>query len=428
MHDHDHDRLEAMKVLYFHQHFSTREGATGTRSYSVARRLLERGHAVTMVCGSMAAGRTGLKGPFEAGRRRGIVEGIDVLELELPYSNHDSFFKRAITFVKFALRSCGVAIREPCDVVFATSTPLTAAVPGIAARILRNRRFVFEVRDLWPELPKKMGVITNPLVLQAMSALEWAGYRCAIAAVGLAPGIVEGIRRRSNPRGGVHLIPNAADIELFQPSPQRAARAPGTPFRAVFAGAHGIANGLDAILDTAAELKQRGRNDIEIHFIGDGKQKPELVKRAERETLDNCVFRGPMAKKELVAAMEGMDVGLMVLANVPAFYFGTSPNKFFDYLACGLPVVCNYPGWIASLLRQHGCGIATVPDDPKALADALVTLADDPDARIRMGLASRTLGETVFNRSVLVNHLCDVLEAVARNDLTALRDLEKFQP
>jgi glycosyltransferase involved in cell wall biosynthesis len=415
-----------MKILYFHQHFSTREGATGTRSYSVARRLVERGHTVTMVCGSMAAGSTGLKGPFQGGRRRGTVDGIDVLELELPYSNHDGFFKRAITFLKFALRSCGVAALEPCDVVFATSTPLTAAVPGIAARILRGRRFVFEVRDLWPELPKAMGVITNPFVLLAMSALEWAGYRCSIAAVGLAPGIVEGIRRRSNPRGGVHLIPNAADVELFQPAPQRAARAPGTPFRAVFAGAHGMANGLDAVLDTAAELKQRGRHDIEFHFIGDGKQRPGLIMRAARESLGNCVFRAPMAKKELVAAMEAMDAGLMVLANVPAFYFGTSPNKFFDYLACGMPVVCNYPGWIASLLKQHRCGIAVPPDDPKAFADALVALADDTKARTSMGRAARSLGESAFNRSDLVNHLCDVLEAAARDDLAALNNLEKL--
>ena len=146
--------MERMKILYFHQHFSTPAGATGTRSYEMAKTLVARGHEVTMVCGSYIGSVTGLSMPFVRGKRRGNVEGIDVIEFEIPYSNADRFVKRTATFLKFAFRSLGVALREKCDLVFATSTPLTAGIPGVLARWLRGKPFVFEVRDLWPELPK----------------------------------------------------------------------------------------------------------------------------------------------------------------------------------------------------------------------------------------------------------------------------------
>ena len=151
-----------MHVLYFHQHFSTPSGSTGTRSYENCRRLIRRGHSVTMVCGSYSTGKSGLTGPFERGRRRGDVDGIDVLELELNYANQYSLLRRSIVFMRFALRSIRVALTEPHDVVFATSTPLTAALPGIAAKLLRRKPFVFEVRDLWPELPKAMESSRTP--------------------------------------------------------------------------------------------------------------------------------------------------------------------------------------------------------------------------------------------------------------------------
>jgi len=139
-------------------------------------------------------GKTGLSGPFVRGRRSGIVDGIDVIELALPYANRDGLFKRSMTFARFAFSSTVMALSTRYDVLFATSTPLTAAIPGIAARLFRRKPFIFEVRDLWPELPKAMGVVTNPVVLMLLSWLEWSAYRSATSLIGLSPGIVAGIR------------------------------------------------------------------------------------------------------------------------------------------------------------------------------------------------------------------------------------------
>jgi len=403
-----------MKILYFHQHFSTPKGSVGTRSYEMAQRLLARGHSVTMVCGSYGGGDTGLTAPFVNSRRSGLVDGINIIELDLSYSNSDGFVKRGLTFLKFAWASVCIALTEKYDVVFATTTPLTAGIPGIFARWLRGKPFVFEVRDLWPELPKAMGVITNPLVLGAMSILEWSTYHSAHRLIGLSPGIVEGIVHRGIAKDKVALVPNGCDLKIFNADVQawRPENLAPDDLLAIFAGTHGIANGLDNLLDAAAELKRRGRTDIKLLLIGQGKLKPALMARAKLEKLDNVIFHDPINKQKLSGLMASADIGLQLLANIPAFYFGTSPNKFFDYISAGLPVLNNYPGWLAGMITEHQCGFAVPAQDPAAFASALEKAADDRLSLKRMGANSLLLAEREFDRTLLSNRFVDWLEGV----------------
>jgi len=289
-----------MRILYLHQYFTTRAGATGTRSYEMAKALVARGHQVHMVCATAQVAASGLQGPFVHGKRTGVVDGIHITEFALAYANKDSLIKRSLTFVRYASRCVHIALFSNYDLLFATSTPLTSVIPGIVAKICRRKPFVFEVRDLWPELPRAMGVITNPVVLAAMSMLEWCIYRSSDACIGLSPGIVHGIKRRSRDELPVKLIPNGCDLDLFSytvslpsksthvengdssipegnPLTQPKTPADGTalagentidpPLFAVFAGAHGRANGLVAVLDAAAVLKARGRRNIRLVFI-----------------------------------------------------------------------------------------------------------------------------------------------------------------
>ncbi len=406
-----------MRILYFHQHFSTPQGSTGTRSYEMACKLAQRGHDVTVVCGSGTFAATGLEGPFVGGRREGQVSGFRVIELELPYANHYGFIRRTIVFTKFALQSIIIALRDSPDLVFATSTPLTAGIPGIFSRWLKRTPFVFEVRDLWPELPREMGVIKNPVILLLMGWLEFVSYHSANRCIGLAPGIVEGIVRRGIPREKVAMIPNGCDLYLFDSAeyPQDRSHLPeslrGDVFVAAYTGTHGIANGLDAVLDALAELKGRGRTDIYVVFVGDGRLKAELQERAEREDL-NAIYLESIPKEEVAALLANVDAGLMVLADVPAFYHGTSPNKFFDYIAASLPVITNYPGWLAEMIEEYECGIAVPPQGPSAFADALQVLADNRATARTMGLRARALAEERFSRDVLAEDFVAVIESI----------------
>ena len=405
-----------MRVLYFHQYFSTPSGSTGTRSYEMAQSLITRGHEVTVVCGSGRMSSTGLAGKPVKGTRRGKVDGIDIIELDLPYSNYDSFLKRSWIFLLFAWQSIGLALSLKYDLLFATSTPLTAGIPGIFATLLRRKPFVFEVRDLWPELPREMGVITNPVILWAMGVLEWMSYHSARGCIGLSPGIVQGINRRGISPDRVAMVPNGCDLEMFNPLFGDVLRPDGVgegDFVAVFTGAHGIANGLDAVLDVAKVLTERRRSDIRLVFIGDGKLKPALVARAEREGLVNCLFIDSVSKLKLTAYLRGADAGLMLLANVPAFYYGTSPNKFFDYIAIGLPVLNNYPGWLAGMIKDNNCGLAIEPDNPIAFANALEKMADNPLLRKEMSSNARNFAVKEFDRAKLGNNFVNFLERMA---------------
>jgi len=374
----------------------------------MAKALASRGHEVTIACSSWSQSDTGLTGEPVSGMRQGRVDDtFDVIEFVIPYDQSFGPVQRLWAWLKFARRTIALAKRNDYDLLFASSTPLTVAIPGIFTRRSRGRRpFVFEVRDLWPELPRALGY-RNPVGLSAMAWLEKAAYRAASAGVGLSPGIVNGMVRGGMNRSHVAMIPNGSDLDTFRPESHE----PGETFTAVFTGAHGRANGLHALLDAAAELKQRGVAGIELHFIGKGGEKPGLVERAAREGLDNCVFRDPIPKAELANVLASADVGLMCLANVPAFAYGTSPNKFFDYLAAGLPILVNYPGWMADMVAEHDLGAAVPPDDPVALADALVAMKSDRERLRQNGLHARALAEREFDWKLLGNRLVDHLEA-----------------
>ena len=380
----------------------------------MARHLLEKGHEVTMICGSYGMADSGLE-RAKKGVREGFVDGIRVIEFNLPYSNSDSFLKRSTTFLKFSLRGISRGLLENYDLLFATSTPLTAGIPGIIMKPFRNKPFIFEVRDLWPELPEAMGVITNPMVLKLMAGLEWSSYHAADHCIGLSPGIRDGIRRKGISPDRVSMIPNGCDLDFFQPTEEKdLSFIEGIEVGdtvAIFTGAHGYANGLHAALDAAKELNKRGERSIKLLFVGDGVLKPELIRQAEQNGLDNCVFHDPIPKTELKNWLSRADIGMMLLANVPAFYYGTSPNKFFDYIAAGLPVLNNYPGWLADMINEYDAGIAVPPDRPSLFSDALVNLHSHKQNRISKGLNARKLAESKFDRNNLAAQFEETLQS-----------------
>ena len=401
-----------MKILYFHQHFTTPEIGGATRSYEFAQKLIERGHNVTIVCGEFA--KLNLDKSKIKGIHRGEIDKIDVIQIKLPYSNSDSIAERAWLFIKFASTGIKIALKEDYDLLFATSTPLTAAIPGIFAKFFRKKKFIFEVRDLWPELPKALGM-KNYFLLGGMSVLEWLSYHSADACIGLSPGICEGIAKRSQQGKNILMIPNGCDLDIFLPGKRENLNLVGikpTDTVAVFTGTHGIANGLDAVLNGASVLKKLKRDDIIFVFIGDGKLKPHLMERVEKEGLDNCRFFDKMPKTELNNVVANADIGIMALANIPAFYYGTSPNKFFDYISSGIPVLNNYPGWLADMILEFNCGVVIPPDDENAFAKALIDLADEPSRMERYGENARKLAESKFARKDLANKFVNFIEQI----------------
>ena len=405
-----------MHVVYIHQYFTTPDQKGGTRSYEMARRLIQSGHRVTMVCGTTdltdAGGTVGEV-------QRETIDGIDVVRIIQPYSNAMSFPKRWLTFLKFAKRATKV-IRtfENVDLVFATSTPLTTGDIGRKSAKFHKCPFVFEVRDLWPELPIAMGLVKPWPLKVYLKRMEQRAYRAATRIIGLAPGIKLGILESGVGEDHVAMIPNSSDVDLFLPatSNEEVDNDPrfGSPgdFRLVFTGAHGLANGLDAVLDAVAEIKRRGGQAVKFCFIGGGGKKAHLLKRVQAEGLgEYTCWIDPIKKRELARLLPQFDVGMMILKNVPAFYRGTSPNKFFDYLACGLPILNNYPGWVGEYVTENQCGVVVEPDSATAFSDAVEDLLARRGELGQMGKNSRALAESTFSRDLLGVKFVEALES-----------------
>jgi glycosyltransferase involved in cell wall biosynthesis len=401
-----------VRILYLHQHFSTPGGATATRSFAMAEALAARGHAVTIACGQYAGAVTGLAGGFRRGRRTGPVAGFRVVEFAIPCGNHQRMAARAAAFLRFAARATALALAGRWDVLVASSTPLSVALPALAAHRLRRLPFVFEIRDPWPELPRAMG-IGSPPAWAAMDRLADAACRRAAAVVALSDGMAETALAHGAAPATVRVLPNGSDLGLFGPqvAPWRPLGLAPDAVLAVYAGAHGPANGLDQLLRAAALLRAGGA-PLVLLLAGDGAEKPRLM--AAAAGLDNIRFLDPLPKPRLAGLLAGSQIGVQCLAAVPAFAEWTAPNKLMDYLAAGLPVVANLGGRAARLLAGDGlgaCGIATPPGDAAALAAALAALAADPARRAAMGRAGRAQAEQRWDRRALARQFCDVVEA-----------------
>ncbi len=327
--------------------------------------------------------------------------------------------RRIMAFALFIFGGTWLATRAPKpDVVFATSTPLTVAVPGYLASRWHRRPYVFEVRDPWPEAAFQMGALSETSLLGRLSKwLERFTYRTADAVVGLSPGMVDCILAEGTDPAKVFMVPNCSDLDLFHPGPKDRAITErfGLDDRFVvgYTGAIGPSNAIHVIAQAAALLKERGRDDIVVLVAGDGKSTPQIREMKQELGLDNLHLVGSVPKHDMPALLRSCDVLLAHLAKVPVLYTG-SPNKLFDALASGRPIIVNSPGWTKPLVVDHGAGVFVEPEDALQLADAIERLADDPAAVERMGRNARRLAEEQFSRDEQADRLIAILEQFAR--------------
>jgi glycosyltransferase involved in cell wall biosynthesis len=405
-----------MRILYFHQYFATHESATATRSFELAKRFVQRGHQVTMVSSIAQLPRNGGPG---SGRSRLIVrdrlDGIDLLLLNVPYSN---YFSYPLRFAAFALFTAAASLAGPLlprpDVVFASSTPLTIGIPGLLTARFRGAPFVFELRDLWPEVPIAIGALRSRPLIVAAQWLESLLYRGAARIVVLSEASRDALLARGVPPDKLVFVPNACDLELFSPEKVdrdfRPRHGLVGKFVALYAGAMGRANGLGQLLDAATALHDAGRDDVALVAIGDGGRRPYLEARARELGLDNLLILPPIPKQRLAGVVGAADVTLTLFASDPMFETN-SPNKFFDSLAAGRPVVVNLDGWLHRVVDDARAGVYVPAGDGAALAAALAALADEPALVARMATNARRLAEREFDRDVMADRLCAALES-----------------
>jgi len=408
-----------MRILYLHQYFASPQSYTGTRSYEFARRLIAAGHEVRVI--TSAAMLAPLCAALDEVTDT-TIDGIPVTIIPVPYGNAMPFNQRMRAFFKFAVLASHEAMRHRADVVYATSTPLTIAIPGIVARFRHHIPMVFEVRDLWPELPIAIGALRNPLARLAAQALERIAYHASAHVVALSPGIAEGVMRRGIDAGRVTVIPNSCDRYLFDvpldqgaPIRKQLGLGPQHPL-VVYTGTFGRINGVDVLVDIAA-ITQAIAPDMHFLLIGTGAMRDEVEDKARRLGVlnQNVHIWKPVPKEQVVNVLAAATIATSVFVPLRPMW-NNSANKFFDALAAGKPVAINYGGWQADLLTQSGAGIVLPPTDHQQAAHDLVAFVRDAQRLEQAAQAARTLARTEFDRDLLAQKLeCVLLQAVSRH-------------
>jgi glycosyltransferase involved in cell wall biosynthesis len=400
-----------LKILYFYQYFSTPQGSWGTRVYEFASEWVKKGHEVTVVTSIYS--KSDLKADKFIERQN--IDGIDVLIVNVLIDNKQPFLKRILTFLLYSVWSSWYALRLPADVVIASSGPISVGIPGLVAKYLRGRKLVFEARDLWPEGAIELGLLKNRIFQKLAYWFEKRCYKASSLIVALSPGIKSNIEMRYR-HNKVISVTNAANIELFS-TPLAFPGTPGIKSKsyAIYTGNIGEVNNAAWMLEAARILKVKSENNIKILIIGDGQQKSWIISEIDRLKLDNLLVWDLMPKSELVALIQHALVSLVPLKGTPVLDT-SSPNKFFESLAAGVPVIQNTNGWMRDFLEKYQVGFTISPDNAEALADCLLNLSGQREILASMGARGEVLARELFDKRVLADKMLSGLCEICQND------------
>ena len=392
-----------MKVLYLHQYFQTNKSAGGTRSYEFSKHLARKGYEVNIVTGNEVVNEE-------------IHENIKVYSTATQYSNKMGFIRRVISFLDYIYKSIkiGRSIKD-IDVVFATSTPLTIGIPGYILSKMNRAKFIFEVRDVWPDVPIELGFIKNKAVIYFLKKFELFIYKNADQIITLSPGMYDNLLRKGVDESKLSMITNLSNIYLYEnvgdlDSIKSELGIDNSKFICIHPGAMGFVNGLDYILDVAKETIKIDK-DVEFILIGEGKEKEHLISRKEKENIYNVKILDSLPKEKIVRLIKASDIGIMCVKNYKILE-DNSANKFFDFLAAGLPIMINYGGWQKDVLESNECGYSCSYSNPIEMTRKILDIKENREKMKQMKVNSIKLAKCEYSTDRCLQRLDEVFSNI----------------
>lgn len=396
-----------MKIIYLHQYFNTPDMDGSTRSYEFAKRMVKSGHEVHMITSNRLSTIS----------RDEIIKGIFVYWIGVPYNNKMKFISRIYAFFIFAFKAWRKSLKIDADIIFATSTPLTIAIPAILAKKQLKIPMCFEVRDLWPDLPISIGIIKNPVLIYFSKMLEQMAYKNSEAIICLSDDMCKGVQDTGYNADKIFNIPNSCDIEKFSLD-----KSVGVKKRIelqfdvddkliLYAGTLGLINDVGYLVKLASHLKTMNEK-IKFLIFGEGFEKKKLIKMAKNLGClqNNIFFYDPVPKKEIPKLFSAVQLSVSCFLPLKEME-ANSANKFFDTIAAGKPIVINYGGWQKKLIRKHDIGIVLNRNFQKS-AENLLKIINDRNELKRMGGNALDLAKSEFSRDILYAKLISVLSTL----------------
>ncbi|MCY7356422.1 MAG: glycosyltransferase family 4 protein [Rudanella sp.] len=415
-----------MHILLIHPYFLPPGAAGSIRWNEIARHCVSAGHRVTVLAGSVdyLTGKqyetTGKQIDTES-----LESGIRVIRVPMSSRYDRGRWGRLWAYWTFFWNSLWaglVNVVNDVDIVLATSPPLTAGMTGLLLAQLRRRPLVLEIRDLWPDAPVQMGYLSNPVLVRMAFGLERILYQQAAHIVTLTPAFENVLMSTKNiPPSRCTTISNGADNELtdtalvgFDRSHFREENYLNNHFWIIYAGAHGPANGLCAVLDAAETVQDQ---PVGFLLIGDGSQKAHLQAQATRRGLTNIRFLPAMPKPDVLRWIAAADAGLVIMQPLPIFQTMLSA-KLFDYIACGKPVLTAIDGLTRQLAEQHGFGLFLDPMNPTSWYKQICLYIARPTLISEHGNNGLTYARKTANRTLLAHRYLTILNRVYFSDET----------
>jgi len=403
-----------MRVGILTQYYPPEMGAPQARLSHLAGQLVRRGHEVVVLT-AMPNYPTGRVFPGYGGfRRREERDGVSVIRCGLYPTTDVRMVPRMASYFSFVFSSIaiGTFALPKLDYLITESPPLFLGIAGYLLARRTGARWIFNVSDLWPESAVALGAVGKGRALDAALRLEAFCYRKAWLVTGQSREILENIRGRF-PSVPVYHLSNGVDTDLFRPE-RRSAEARArlsnghgspSPCVAMYAGLHGIAQGLDQILEAASRLTDVP--SLSIAFVGDGPVKASLQSRSRELGLNNVRFLDALPREEMPALVASADLALVPLRmSLP----GAVPSKIYEAMGAGVPVVLVASGEAADIVQRSQAGVSVRPGDVAGLAAAIRGLAADSAARSRLGMAGRAAAERDFDRVRIADRFIAHLE------------------
>ena len=405
-----------MRILYLSQYFFPEVGATQTRAYEMASNWVRLGHHVTLIT-EIPNHPSGIIPPAYRGKlyQNDQLDGIEVIRVWVKASPVKNFRNRILFYLSYMLNAAVAGIflaRGRYDLLYASSPPLFVGASALILSYLRRIPMVFEVRDLWPESAVALGELSNPRFIAWSTRLEEVCYRRARKVIVVTSDIRERLVRRGITNEKILFVPNGSNTESFQFDPVareriRASLGLQDKFIAIYAGIHGVAQGLEHVVEAARLLQ----NEANIHFllIGEGPKKAEIAALVGGYQLNNLMLLHEQPRNDIPAFLSAADVALIPLRKIDIFK-GALPSKIFDAWACNRPILLSVDGEAHQIMESAGGGVFVPPEDPEAMASALKTLCNSPKECKRMGENGRAYTIQHFSRRALAEQLAKELE------------------